>query len=364
MKRVPILIFCFLGLLLGQGCHNKNKTEETTAPVELNEQTVTAFARGIAEKIVNEQPDALNNAFDEEHIRQLVSENSIVYSGFDVEGGKEYFDNCLRLGDQAVKAVGNGGDFAFVKYYVDNDEHHIIFRTYDDFNLNFMDFIVDTVHGALKIKDGFIYNMGCLLSRNIEYSMLFNLMLQTNPNDEAQWLQTAQEHTLNGQASKALQILTEHQDALKEYPLYYQLFIANLYHANPKTFIAQLDKLKEDVDGRYLQLHKLLYYVNEGKTAETEATVNELIPQTGDDPIYLLFYAKSCLLAKDYQRALDCLTTAESALPLLWDLWYSELQCHKGLKDKEGFDACLQRGKDAYGMSDEELNGIRKKLLG
>ena len=89
-----------------------------------------------------------------------------------------------------------------------------------------------------------------------------------------------------------------------------------------------------------------------------------MIPLTGDDPIYLLFYAKACMNAKDYQRALDCLVTAESALPLLWDLWYSELQCHKGLKDKEGFEQCLQRGKDAYGMSDEELNGIRKKLLG
>ncbi len=364
MKRVSILFFCFIGLLLGQSCHHKNKTEETSAPAELTEQTVTAFAQEIADKIVHEHADALNNAFDEEYIRQLVSENSIVYSGFDVEGGKEYFENCLHLGDQAVKSVSNGGDFAFVRYYVNDQQHHIVFRTYDDFNLNFMDFILDTVNGVLKIKDGFIYNTGSLLSKNIEYSMLFNLMLQTNPDDEVQWLHTAQEQTMDGQSAKALQILTEHRDGLKEYPLYYQLLIANLYQNNPKNFIARLDKLKEDVDERYLQLHKLLYYVNEGKVTETENTINDLIPQTGDDPVFLLFYAKSCLLAKDYQRALDCLTTAESALPLLWDLWYSELQCYKGLKDNEGFDQCLQRGKEAYGMSDEELNGIRKKLLG
>ena len=364
MKKTIVLIICLFGLIGLQGCHKKAKDTQTVEPVDLNEQTVTAFARDIAEKIIHEQPDALNNAFDEEHIRQLVSENSIVYSGFDVEGGKEYFENCLHLGDQAVKAVNNGGDFAFVKYYVTDDEHHIVFRTYDDFNLNFMDFIVDTVQGVLKIKDGFIYNMGCMLSKNIEYSMLFNLMLQTNPNDEVQWLHAAQEQTITKQSAKALQTLTEHREGLKEYPLYHQLLIANLYQTSPNTFIAQLDKLNDDVDARYLKLHKLLYYVNEGKATETERIINDLIPQTGDDPIYLLFYAKSCLIAKDYQRALDCLTTAESALPLLWDLWYSELQCYKGLKDKEGFDQCLQRGKDAYGMSDEELNGIRKKLLG
>ena len=364
MKKTIILTFCLICVIGLQGCHKKANTEQTVEPVELNEQTVTAFAQGIADKIVHEQADALNNAFDEEHIRQLVSENSIVYSGFDVDGGKEYFENCLHLGNQAVKAVSNGGDFAFVKYYVKDQQHHIVFRTYDDFNLNFMDFVVDTVQGVLKIKDGFIYNMGCLLSKNIEYSMLFNLMLQTNPNDETHWLQTAQEQTINGQSARALQILTEHQEGLKEYPLYYQLLIANLYQSNPKNFIAQLDKLKDETDERYLLLHKLLYYFNEGKVTETENTVNELIPHTGDDPIYLLFYAKSCLNAKEYQRALDCLITAESALPLLWDLWYSELQCYKGLKDKDGFDQCLQRGKEAYGMSDDELSGIRKKLLG
>ena len=88
MKRVSILIFCFLGLFLGQSCHQKKNTEEKSAPVELNEQTVTAFAQKIADGIVHENADALNTAFDEDGIRQLVSGNSIVYSGFDVEGGQ------------------------------------------------------------------------------------------------------------------------------------------------------------------------------------------------------------------------------------------------------------------------------------
>lgn len=364
MKKVSILIICFLGLLLGQGCHHKNKSEETNAPVELTEQTVTAFAQDIAKGIVQEHPDALNNAIDEESIRQLVSENSIVYSGFDVEGGKEYFEKCLHLGDQAVKAVSAGGDFAFTRYYFKNGEHHIVFRTYDDFNLNFMDFVVDTVNSELKLKDGFIYNTGSTLSKNIEYSMLLNLMLQTNPTDNAHWLQNAQELTMEGQSSEALQLLKAHKDELKEYPLYYQLYIANLYKSNAKNFIPQMENLKDEINERYMLLHKLLYYFNEGKISNTEEVINQLIPHTGDDPIYLLFYGKACMNAKDYQRALDCLITAESALPLLWDLWYSELQCYKALKDTEGFDTCLQRGKQAYGMSDSDLAAVKKELLG
>ncbi len=362
MKKSIVLIICLFALLGLQSCHKKANTAQTVEPVVLNEQTVSAFARNIANGIVGENADVLNNAFDAEGMRQLVSENPIVYSGFDVEGGKEYFEKCLHLGEQAVKAVHDGGDFAFVKYYLQNQQHHIVFRSYNDFNLNFMDFIVDTVQGELKIKDGFIFNTGALLSKNIEYSMLFNLMLQTNPNDEAHWLQTAQELTLNGQHTQALRILTEHKEGLREYPLYYQLWIANLYQSNPKTFIAQLDKLKDDVDERYLLLHKFLCFFNEGRINETEEVVTRLIPFTGDDPIYLLFYGKACLLAKDYPRALDCFATAESALPLLWDLWYSEIQCYRGMKDTKGIEQCLLRGKDAYGMSDEELDALRKEL--
>jgi len=358
------LVLCVLGLFLGQGCHQKNKTEETSAPVELNEQTVTTFANEIAAGIIRENADVLNNVFDAENIRQLVSDNSIVYSGLDVEGGREYFENCLRLGDQAVKAVHNGGDFAFTRYYCQEGEHHVVFRTYDDFNINFMDFVVDTVEGALKIMDGFIYNTGSQLSTNIEYGMLFNLMLQTNPNDNAHWLQEAQDLTMAGKSAKALQVLNEHKDELKEYPLFYQLYIANLYKSNNRNFIPQIDRLKDEVDERYLLLHKMLYYFNEGKVNETEDIINQLIPSTGDDPVYLLFYAKACMYAKDYQRALDCLITAEGAMPLLWDLWYSELQCYKALKNEEGFDTCLQRGKEAYGMGDNELAALKKDLWG
>lgn len=364
MKKTFFLIICLVALMGLQGCHKKANTTQAVEPVELNEQTVTAFAQGIAKGIVQEHPDALNQAIDEENIRQLVSENSIVYSGFDVEGGKEYFEKCLHLGEQAVKAVHDGGDFAFSRYYCDNGEHHIVFRIYDDFNLNFMDFVVDTVNGELKLKDGFIYNTGSTLSKNIEYSMLLNLMIQTNPTDNAHWLQEAQKLTLDGQNAKALQMLKNHKDELKEYPLYYQLFIANLYKTNAQNFIPQMETLKEDIDERYMLLHKLLYYFNEGKVSNTEEVINQLIPHTGDDPIYLLFYGKACMNAKDYQRALDCLTTAESALPLLWDMWYSELKCYKALKDTEGFDTCLQRGKQAYGMSDSDLAAVKKELLG
>lgn len=342
------------------GCnHKKNKQEVET--VVLDEQTISTFATDIINGLHNGNAAALNDVIDKENIRKLISENSIVYSGLDVDGGQAYFDKCLQLGDQALLAINNGGDYTFVKYYVQNDEHHIIMRSYDNFNLNFQDFIIDTVQGKLKIKDGFIYNLGCNLSESIKYSMLYNLMLQTNPESDVKWLQQAEELTLNGKHAQAISILSEHKDAIKEYPLFYQLWIANQYQSDATHFIAHLNELKNDIDERYFLLHSLLYYFNEGKLAETEQTINQLIPHSGDDPIYLLFYGKANYYSKQYDDALTIFKTAEKSMPLLWDLWYGELQCLKQLKDDAEYQKCLQKGKEAYGMSEQELQSLKIK---
>ncbi|MCQ2284385.1 MAG: hypothetical protein MJZ57_05740, partial [Bacteroidales bacterium] len=342
-------------LLLCSACHHKkNKTEES-ATITLNEESVTSFARNIVESIYNGNADIFNKSIDKNHIKSILSENSIVYSGFDVEGGQKYFENCLRVGDIALQTVNDGGTFAFVKYYKKDNQHHIIFRTYNDFIVNFADYIVDTVKGALMIKDGFIYNTGSMLSKNVEYSMLYNLMLQTNPESDIQWLQKAETLTQAGQHAQSLSILKAHKDALKEYPLYYQLYIANLYKTSSNNFDQQLDILKDEIDARYLLLHKLLYYTNGGKPEKTEETINALIPHSGDDPIYLLMYAKSQMIAGNYQDALTCLQTATESMPPFWDLWASELKCYSKLKDIPGYNDCLQRGKDAFGITDEEV---------
>ena len=100
MKHITYIALAVVLLLGLAGCKGKKAEEEHVQEVELNEQTVTEFARQIATGIVNGHAEQLNNAFDAEHIRQLVSENSIVYSGFDVEGGEEYFEKWLHIGEQ------------------------------------------------------------------------------------------------------------------------------------------------------------------------------------------------------------------------------------------------------------------------
>jgi len=318
MLKRNILLGSLILCILLSGCKSKKNSNGQDAPVVLNEQSVTKFANDIVHSIVNNHPDSLNNAFDTVYLKQQISENSIVYSSFNMTAGKKYFNTGLMQGNLAAEAINNGGDFTFVKYYQKDKQHHVIFRIYDNFNVNFLDYIVDTVKGKLMIKDGFMFNTGTLLSKNLEYGMLYNLLLQTNPESDVKYLRQAQAMTEGNQNAKALQLLDANKEKLKQYPLFWQLYIANLYKTNPTNFIAKLDALKQDgLDERYLLLHKLLYNFNNGNVAETEATINQLIPYSGDDPIYLLFYGKANIYAHQYKKALECLKTADESMPLL-----------------------------------------------
>lgn len=362
MKKV-FLFALISALFWGTGCNRqKNDTNDVIEEVALTKQSVSDFAKKIEAGILNGRADAVDSVIDKAHIRQLVSENSIVYSGFDVDGGEQFFEKCLQLGNTMVAAVNNGGDFAFTRYYNDEGVHHIVFRSYDNYVVNFYDFAVDTAGGRMLIQDGFVYNAGCQLSKNVEGAMLYNLMLQTNPGSDVQWLLQAEEQTRANQPTKAIATLKAHKEALRDYPTYYQLLVANLHQSDRAHFATRLDELGDELDKRYLLLHKLLYFVHEGKVAETEQCVNELIPHVGDDPIFLFLYGYANLVAKQYDQALQCFATVDKSIPLIWDLWQCELRCHKALKDDEGFEACLKRGKEAYGMSNNELQSMRKSF--
>ncbi|MEG2070437.1 MAG: hypothetical protein RR034_03580, partial [Bacteroidales bacterium] len=312
------------------------------------------YIRGGAEDENNLRSNT--SAFDKKYIKQAISDNSIVYSSLDLDLGKELFNNCFQEGEKAVKIIEKGGDFKFVRYYYIEKKHHIVFRTYDDFIVNFYDYIVDTADAKIKIKDGFIYNLSNTFINDVRSSMLYSIMQHTNPDRNHSEIKKVIQLMENHRYSEALKILEKEQKSLKIYPMYWQLYLSNLYKCNSGIFIKTLDQLqKEGLDERYILLHKLFFLSNTGNISETENIINRLIPFSGDDPIYLLFYGKANYNAKNYQDALICYESAEEVMPLLWDLWYGKLECYDKLNDRTGFHKTLEKGENAYKMSKDEL---------
>ena len=361
MKTIRLLSITSILLLIAGACHHKTDIVED---IILDENSVTAFAMQIEQSVLNGNPEVYNEAFDKDYLKSLVRDNSIVNSSLDAEFGQNFFESNFHTGDEAVSLVDNGGDFKFVRYYLNETDgsHHIVFRTYNDFVLNFFDYIVDTLGAHLVIKDGFIYNTGNLFSDNIRENILLNVLYKTNPEGIPATLSHIKELGDQGKHKEALQLLKQHEEELSELSYYWQLYIANLYQTCPKAqYIDSLKHLEnKGIDQRMLLLHQVMFYLNEGMPEANESAINQLIEFAGDDPIFLLIFGKTNYYAKQYETALGCYETAEQYLPPLWDLWFGKLECYYAIKDQENFDLCLESAKQNYGMTEEELLALKK----
>ncbi len=351
------IFFSFLLLFFFLGCKDKNKENKNLDKPILDSVSVSLFARQIQSSVNEGTSDFYNTSFDKAYIKSVISRNSIVYSSLDSDFGRGYFENNFKTGDFSVSAIENGGDFRFVRYYQKNGEHHVIFRIYQDFGMIINDFWVDTVKGELKIKDGFIYNLSTSFSNQVLYNVLFEVMNKTNPEGTTKIILDANNLLKSGKSKEAKLLLSESKELLKEYPYYWQLFIQSIYESDKPNFVSELEQLRADgFDERSIRLHKLLYYSNSGMVAEVENVVNQLIEETGDDPIYLLFFGKANFYAANYQDALFCYNEAEKGMPMIWDLWYGKLECYAKLNDKTNFDNSLKLAQTVYNMNTQEIN--------
>ena len=365
MKRCVLLSFVIF-LIFFASCNHTAKTIEENDPVALTEESAVAFAMQMENSITGFRADTafLNHVFDKRYIKSIISDHSIVYSALDTDFGQQFFNDSFTFGNEALTAVENGGDFRFVRHYEKDGEHHLIMHLYRDFSLKIFDFVLDTAENKIKIKDGFLYDLSDTYSNQIRYNVVYGVLQRTNPEGVISVFMTINQLFKEKKTKEAQKFLKENQALLQEYPVYQYYRIQNSFDVAPKNHIAFLEQLEtEGIDKRSVLLHKMHYYCNTGKPELLLKVIDNLIDYTGDDPIYLLFYGKSCFVAKDYETALYCYKNAEAGMPLIWDLWFGKLECYAQLKMEKEFNATLTQGKELYGMSEDELKALAKRYF-
>ncbi|MCQ2285244.1 MAG: hypothetical protein MJZ76_00015 [Bacteroidales bacterium] len=353
-KGLSIALAVSILTIFLSACTHKTDKEIIEETVDLNQETVTAFAHQIVYSVNRGDADFFNNAFDKKHIKQVISENSIVFSALDTDFGKEFFEGCFRQGDLTVQTINDGGDFHFQRYYEKEGEHHIVFRTYQGYGIKIEDYIVDTVDNEIKIKEGFTHNLATTISKQVEYTVLLNVLQKTDPEGNTKAIITADQLLKEGKNKEAYTLLQENKEFLKDYPHFTQSYLRAAFMANPHDFIRFIDQY-ENLDERTILVHKLLYYTNGGYLKESEEIINQLIEQTADDPIYLFLFAHANFVAQKYENALTCIENVEKVLPPLWDIWQTKLQCCEKLHKNDLFAETILTAKSAYGMSNKEI---------
>jgi tetratricopeptide (TPR) repeat protein len=222
--------------------------------------------------------------------------------------------------------------------------------------LKIFDFALDTANNQIKIKDGFLYDLSDLYSNQVRYNVVYGVLQKTNPEGVTSVFMQLNQLLKDRKVKETQKFLIENQLLLQEYPAYLYYRIQNSFDIDPKKHVAFLDQLEtEGIDQRTILLHKMHYYCNAGKPELLQEVIDRLIDYTGDNPIYLLFYGKSCFIAGDYTKALYCYENAETGMPLIWDMWFGKLECYAQLKMEKELDETLSLGTKLYGMTDEEL---------
>ena len=358
MKSNFIYFLLMAGLLLVASPSCKKMKKVSNNDIAIDSVSVKAFARLLESKVNKGDDTYYASLFDMQYIREQLKSNSVVYSALDAEAGDFFFKNYIQqIGFSTFDAIENGGDFKFVRYYMKDNEHHIVVRTYYDFGLRIDDWIVHACGQDIKIKDGFLYNQSSTLINDLMYYIQYNIMQRSVPDGATYFLFKAQSLLEGGKEKEALKILKEQKESLKGYPQYWQLYVKTLYESDHKQFLNAFEQLSEEAlfDERNILLNKMLYFANESNIEETQAVIEALIPFTGDDPIYLFFFAKVFADNQEYEAALECFNALEGMTPLLWDIWCEKLDCHYQLNDTESFKKTALLAEKIYNMTPSEL---------
>jgi hypothetical protein len=354
---------CLMGGLLW-ACNSGKEKKSAKEDTQLDDIKVKVFGEQLERTTMSGEAKFYNEAFDEAYLKEAISDNSIVKSSFDSDFGLSFFRAYFNEGNQCRTVVDNGGQYRFVRQYEENGEHHIIFRKYVDLgNMEIHDYILELKEDKVKICGGYIYNNSATLANDLKYTVLHHILKQTNPQGEIRFFEEARSLLEQGKTAAALALLQQEKAAIVHYPYYKDLYIRALYENDSKTFLNRLEEMVRDslLDTRAQLLHTLLYCANQGLVEPCQAAIEALISYSGDDPIYILFFAHANFTAKNYQIALDWYCTAEQNMPLIWDVWYGQLSCYAALHDKENFRKTLEKSQENFGMTTEETADFKAR---
>ena len=298
----------FITVFLFAGC--KQPVQQLT-----KEESVT-FAKEIETAIKKGDGNLLDNSFDKnEFIKRMNLPNTANGKGF-----SEGVSKKINIGSQIVKALSDQDNFEFIKHYVKENKHHLIFRmfTTKDESLNYHDYEILKAGGKCKIADAYIYLTGETIAETMHnmFNSLFQESLELDKYTEDEKLKAINE--------------------LKEVRVLMQ-----------KGNIDGAKKLYETLPN-YLKKTKTALLINViicsrltiSEYSEAIKEFKELFP---DEPNMNLIMIDGYFLQKDYIKVLAAVNALDAQINKDPFLDYHRYLAYNLLEDKISSLSCLKR---------------------
>ena len=302
-----LLAFLTVALIL-LSCDNAEK------PVTKEE--AIAFAKELENAIRKGDGKFLDNAFDK---KEFVKKMDLP----DTEDGKGFAKGVaqkITIGTQIANSLSDHDNFEFIKHYIKDNRHHLIFRVYADENasLNYQDYELIKTNDKCSVADMYIYLTGETLAETMRdmYNSLYPGSFGI------------------GDVSESEKVTD--MNKLKE--------LKDLMHSGKYTAAKQM------YDGlpAYLKVTKTVVLLNVLITAnltleEYNNAIKDFQEKFPNEPNMSLMMIDGYYLQKDYQKMLAAVNTLDSQINKDPLLDYHRYLSYDLLEDDKNSLACLKR---------------------
>jgi len=156
LNSIKKLLPCLL-LIFFSACKDK--------PQQLSKDEAIEFAKQMERSIRKGDGSVLDKGFDKDvFIERMHLPNSTEAKGFS-NGIAEHLD----FGTKITSELSDHISFQFIKHYIKDDKHHVIFRLFDDkeSTLNYHDYELLKKHDKCLVADVYIYMSGETLAETM-----------------------------------------------------------------------------------------------------------------------------------------------------------------------------------------------------
>lgn len=195
-----------------------------------------------------------------------------------------------ELGLQIVRSLGDKGAYELVKQYEKDNHQRLIFRLYDELDLNYHDFELIKKGDQVKIADVFAYNTGENLTSIMAESLLDVDEQQYAGKKEAKKMQLIKKYITAKEYEKADEVFESLPAVLKEQKQFRMIYLTIAAGLGDEKHLAALNKYQENYpDAPNMYLLTLGIYLLKEDFPAALRSVNRLDSFINKDP-YLDFH--------------------------------------------------------------------------
>jgi len=282
-KLLPYLLLIFF-----TACKEK--------PEKLSKDEAIDFAKQIERTMKKGDGSLLDKGFDtEEFIDRMNLPDNAEAKGF-AKGAA----NGLNFGTRIANEMSDAIDFAFIKHYIKDDKHHVVFRLYDEEagTLNYHDYELVKKHGKCLVADVYIYLTGETFAETM--GNLFKTLYEGSGNEginadgDMDKINTIKTLAKSGKSEEAKEIYDKLPSYLKKAKMVKLMYVTLCAGLSPERYESALLEYKEAFPNEpNINLLMIDGYYAQGEYKKMLTAVNALDSQINKDPL-MDFYRYLC----------------------------------------------------------------------